>query len=251
VTGSDPGIQRLRGIHPVLEALRAGRRALHQVRVREGARPRPIAELVELAGQLGVPVEEVEAGKWHEEPPGQIELLAGALPEVSLEDLARAGEAPRTLVALDGVEDPQNLGAIARVAEAAGASGLLLTRRRSAPLSASVSRASAGAIEWLPVARVTNLVRALKQLKTMGFWVFGSTPEGGDDLFSLPDRIVRGDRIVVLGGEGPGLRPGTLRAVDHRVVIPMAGRVASLNVGAAAAVTLFELTRRGRLASSP
>ena len=251
MTGSDSGGQRLRGIHPVLEALRAGRRALYQVRVREGARARPIAELVELAGTLGVPVEEVEAGKWQEEPPGQIELLAGALPEVSLEDLAVAGEAPRTLVALDGVEDPQNLGAIARVAEAAGASGLLLTHRRSAPLSASVSRASAGAIEWLPAARVPNLVRALNQLKSMGFWVFGTTPEGGDDLFTLPDRIVRGDRIVVLGGEGPGLRRSTLRAVDHRVAIPMGGRVASLNVATAAAVTLFELARRGRMASSP
>jgi 23S rRNA (guanosine2251-2'-O)-methyltransferase len=151
-------------------------------------------------------------------------------------------------VALDGIEDPQNLGAIARVAEASGAAGLVLTQRRSAPLGAAVARASAGAIEWLPVARVVNLSRALRALKDAGFWVFGASPDAPDDLFGLDPRLLRGDRVVVLGAEGRGIRSGVERLVDHRVRIPMAGRVASLNVSTAAAVILFELARSDRAA---
>ncbi len=147
-------------------------------------------------------------------------------------------------MALDGVEDPQNVGAIARVAEACGACGLLLTQRRAPPLGAAVSRASAGAIEWLPTARVPNLGRALNTLKDKGFWVFGCDPKGAEDVFALPGRVVAGDQVVVLGAEGRGLRAGILRVLDHRIRIPMAGRVGSLNVAAAAAVVLFELRRR-------
>jgi 23S rRNA (guanosine2251-2'-O)-methyltransferase len=173
-----------------------------------------------------------------------VALLVGPLPDFSVGELARAGEPPRTIVALDGVEDPQNVGAIARVAEACGACGLLLTRRRAPPLGAAVSRASAGAIEWLPTARVANLGRAVNTLKEAGFWVFGCDPKGAEELFSLPDRVVAGDQLVVLGAEGRGLRPGILRLVDHWIRIPMVGRVGSLNVAAAAAVVLFELRRR-------
>jgi 23S rRNA (guanosine2251-2'-O)-methyltransferase len=177
-------------------------------------------------------------------------LDAGPLPELSLDALVAAAEAPRTLVALDGVEDPQNLGAIARAAEASGSAGLLLTQRHAPPLSAAVSRASAGAIEWLPVARVTNLRRALNNLKEKGFWIFGAELGGSLGLFELPDRLLGGDRVVVLGAEGKGLRSGIRQALDHRVAIPMAGRIESLNVAAAAAVVLYELRRRD-LASSP
>ena len=141
------------------------------------------------------------------------------------------------------------------MAEAAGATGLLLTDRHSPPLSPAVARASAGAVEWLAIARVPNLVRALNQLKSGGFWIFGAEVDAPDSLFELPERVVRGDRVVVLGAEGRGLRPGVLAAVDHRVRIPLAGRVASLNVASAAAVVLFELARRshpaGRGAGTP
>jgi 23S rRNA (guanosine2251-2'-O)-methyltransferase len=173
-------------------------------------------------------------------------LSAGPLPELPLAELAARGEPPRTLVALDGVEDPQNLGAIARVAEAAGAAGLLLTRRRAPPLGPAVARASAGAIEWLPVTRVVNLSRSLEELKQLGYWIFGASPETGDDLFRLEARLLRGDRVVVFGAEGRGIRAGVDRVIDHRVRIPMAGRVGSLNVSTAAAVVLFELARPGR-----
>ena len=178
-------------------------------------------------------------------------LDAGPLPELPLEELAVSGRAPRTLVALDGVEDPQNLGAIVRVAEAAGTVGLILTRRRAPPLSPAVARASAGAIEWLPVARVANLPRSLDRLKALGFWVFGGEADAPLELYSLPDRLLTGHRVLVLGAEGRGLRDGVRRVVDHRVQIPMTGRVASLNVAAAAAVLLFELRRRSRPEPSP
>ena len=208
-----------------------------------------MVEIVASAVAAGVPVEEsnpdelargLEPGANHQ----GVVLETGPLPEVSLAQLVRSVPAPRSLVALDGVEDPQNVGAIVRVAEAAGVGGLLLTWRRAPSLSPVVARASAGAVEWLPAARVTNLVRSLKELKSIGFWVFGADPAASLDVFAVPDRLVQGDRVVVLGAEGRGLRPAVARALDHRVRVPMAGRVASLNVAAAAAVLLFELGRR-------
>jgi 23S rRNA (guanosine2251-2'-O)-methyltransferase len=247
-------LERLTGIHPVLEALRSRRRHLARLRLRQGLRAATAAQLRAEASRASLPVEEVPAQELAAWAPGLstqgVVLEAGPLPELPIEALARAGEPPRTLVALDGVEDPRNLGAIARVAEAAGASGLVLTRRRTAPLSPVAARASAGALEWLPVARVPNLARALGQLKQLGFWVFGGDPEGNEDLFGLADRVVAGDRVLVLGGEGRGLRPGVTSLLDHRVRIPTCGRVASLNVGAAAAVLLFEFRRRSGLAKT-
>lgn len=237
------------GIHPVREALRAGRRQLRRLHVRAGPGRPELAEIITAARSAGIPVEEVsDEALTRSLTPGAshqgVALEAGALPEVALSDLVGAGSEPRTLVALDGVEDPQNLGAIIRVAEAAGVDGLILTRRRSPPLSPAVARASAGAVEWITVARVPNLARALTELKTQGFWVFGADPGGELDLFGLPDRVVAGDRAVVLGAEGRGLRPAVCQTLDYRVKIPTIGRVASLNVSAAAAVLLFELWRR-------
>lgn len=243
-----PARQDIAGLHPVREALRARRRPLYRLGVRKGEGRTALAELVALAAVAGVEVEEVEAEELARRAgPGVahqgVVLTAGPLPEVTLEALAAGGAPPRTLVALDGVEDPQNLGAIARVAEAAGVVGLLLTQRRAPPLGPAVARASAGAIEWLPVARVVNLARALRELKNGGFWIFGAFPDAPDDLFRLEPRVRRGDRVVVLGAEGRGIRSGIEQLIDHRVRIPMAGHVASLNVSTAAAVVLFELAR--------
>lgn len=245
-----PERQEIAGLHPVREALRARRRPLHRLGVRRGEGRTELAELVALAVAAGVEVEELDADELARRAgPGVSHqgavLCAGPLPELTLDALAAGGGSPRTLVALDGVEDPQNLGAIARVAEAAGAAGLLLTQRRSPPLGPAVARASAGAIEWLPVARVVNLARALRQLKEAGFWVFGAFPDAPEDLFALEPRLRQGDRVVVLGAEGRGIRSGIEALVDHRVRIPMAGRIASLNVSTAAAVVLFELARSG------
>jgi 23S rRNA (guanosine2251-2'-O)-methyltransferase len=246
------GREQLYGIHPVREALRAGRRKVHRLRVRKGSQRGPLSEIAALARELGIPIAEVEpAALTRMVPPGApsqgVVLEADPLPEVPLEVLAgdpASSGGFRSLVALDGVEDPQNVGAIARVAEAAGVGGLILTRRRAPPLGPAVARASAGAIEWLPMARVPNLVRTLNWLKSNGFWIFGADPEGDQGLFEVPARLVQGHRVVVLGAEGHGLRQSVVRALDHRLRIPTAGRVGSLNVSSAAAVVLFELARR-------
>ena len=250
--GASNGPEQLTGVHAAMEAIRAQRRKLRVLRVREG-RPRPeVVAVVAAAREAGIPVESVGDPQFAEfasgagNPQGVV-LEAEPLPELSLEGLLQSIEAENpTLIALDGVEDPQNLGAIARVSEAAGVSGMVLTRRRCAPLSPAAGRASAGAIEWLPCARVPNLPRALNQLKTEGFWVFGSEPEASEDLFELPDRALEGKRVVVFGAEGRGLRRGVEKELDYRVRIPLGGRVASLNVSSAAAVFLFELHRRSK-----
>lgn len=244
--GPSGAAEWLTGVHPVREALVAQRRILRRLCVastRAGETAGARSEIFALASAAGVPI---EAGHLTPGSPG-IALEVGPLPEDSLAGLlARASAGPRWLVALDGVEDPQNLGAIARVADAAGAAGLVLTQRRAPPLSPAVSRASAGAIEHLAVARVANLGRALEDLQAAGFWVVGTDAEEGDDLFSLPGSRLDGDLVVVLGGEGRGIRPGVSARIDHRVRIPMRGAVGSLNVAAAAAVVLFELVRRSR-----
>ena len=115
------------------------------------------------------------------------------------------------------------------------------------PLGPAISRASAGAIEWLPVARVGNLPRALGFLKREGYWAFGAELSGDTPLYEMPDRWLEGDRVVVLGSEGKGLRSGVSAQLDYRVKIPMLGATESLNVGAAGAVLLYELSRRSAL----
>jgi 23S rRNA (guanosine2251-2'-O)-methyltransferase len=253
---SPRGADQLAGIHVSTEAIRAGRRKLRVLRIRRGRARPELSAVIAAAQSAGIRVEEVSDQLLAEyagstaNPQGVV-LEAEPLPELSLDALLQplSGDAI-TLVALDGVEDPQNLGAIARVAEGASVDGMILTRRRCAPLSAAVARASAGAIEWLPCARIPNLPRSLNELKDKGFWVFGSDPEASTELFDLPDRAIEGKRVVVFGAEGRGLRRGVDRVLDYRVKIPLAGQVAALNVSSAAAVFLFELARRSRLATS-
>jgi len=246
-------VELLSGIHPVREALRARRRRLLRLRLRAPL-SKEGAALAALAEGAGAPVEQLAAADFEAASAGRRSqgalLEAGPLPPLGVDELAAAG-APggRCLVALDGVEDPQNVGAIARAADAAGASGLLLTSRRAPPLSAAVCRASAGAIEHLPVGRAPNLVRALEALQRGGFWCLGADAGAGEALFESPDRAWQGDLVIVLGAEGRGLRPGTLRRLDWRLRIPVAGGVESLNVAAAAAVVLYERLRRRALAA--
>jgi 23S rRNA (guanosine2251-2'-O)-methyltransferase len=213
--------------------------------------PRPeLAGVIELARRTAVPVEELPAARFDPAAPAGIPhqgvaLDAGPLPELGVEDLIGAAE-PAWLVALDGIEDPQNLGAILRVADAAGAQGAILPARRSAPLGAGVARASAGAVEHLAVASVPNLARALEALQQAGYWIHAAEPDAEQDLFELPDHLLEGRLVLVVGAEGRGLRPGVRARVDVRVRVPMSGAVASLNVASAAAVVLFEWRRRAR-----
>ena len=260
-----PSVDVLTGQHVVRAALDAQNRKLERLFVREGLRSAEVLELVKRARSLGVSVSEAPSrslaerfGSEPEEVYQGIVLEAGPLRTLSSvealigpnrDDRSDRTEKGEIVVALDGVEDPRNLGAIARVAEAASVLGLILTDRRSAPLGNVASRASAGAIERLPVCRVPNLNRALDDLKKSGFWVIGADAAGEQDLFAMPDKLLAGRVAVVMGAEGKGLRPSTLKKVDHRVRIPMQGGVGSLNVSTAAAVILFELLRRDSVRS--
>jgi len=147
------------------------------------------------------------------------------------------------VVALDGVQDPRNLGAICRSAEAAGASGVAIPSRRAAQVTAAACKASAGAVEHLAVARVGNLVHWLESAKADGAWVYGADPGAP---MPYTDANLRGKSVIVLGGEGKGLRRLVTERCDVTVAIPLAGQVESLNVASAAAVLLFEATRQRR-----
>jgi len=249
----ESGTVWLTGFHSVREALRARRRPLERLWIREGRGGAQVEELIGLAAELDLEtawVEERELAALAEGDSNHqgFALCAGPLPEMSIAELVeyargRGGVGSR-LVALDGVEDPQNVGAVARVAESAGAHGLILTERRAPPLTPAVSRASAGAIEWLRVARVANLSRALTTLQDSDYWLVAAAVEAKDSLFRIPDRILTGNLAVVLGAEGKGIRPSILERADHLVEIPMRGEVASLNVSTAGAVILYDLLRR-------
>jgi 23S rRNA (guanosine2251-2'-O)-methyltransferase len=154
------------------------------------------------------------------------------------------------IVALDGVEDPQNLGAICRTAECAGASGVVLPERRAAEVTPAVCKASAGAVEHLAIARVRNLADFLGEAKEAGCWCYGADAEGAR-AYDEPDYT--GGVVVVLGAESRGLRPRVAAACDELVALPLRGRIDSLNVGAAAAVMLYEILqqRARRLDSDP
>jgi len=165
---------------------------------------------------------------------------------LTLEDLlAEHGHAntARLLLALDGVEDPQNLGALIRSADGAGVDGIILPERRSAPLSPVAIKTSAGAAEHMRIARVVNLVRALEQLKQNNIWCVGLDERGTID-YDAYDWTA--NTVVVLGREGEGLHDLTRRTCDHLLRIPMAGGVSSLNVSAAGAVVLYEAARQRR-----
>jgi 23S rRNA (guanosine2251-2'-O)-methyltransferase len=166
---------------------------------------------------------------------------------LALEDLFEPAPAfpgaARLVLALDGVEDPQNLGALLRVADGAGVDGIVLTERRSAPLSPVAVKASAGAAEHLRIARVVNLVRALEELKEQNLWIVGLDERGTADYDQFD---LTGNCVLVLGREGAGLHDLVRKTCDHLLRIPMAGGVSSLNVSAAGAVVLYEAFRQRR-----
>ncbi len=231
------------------ELLAAGRRRVREVWVSEGLdRSRPVAEITDLAARRGVPVRSVararlDAAARTDSPQG---VLAHAEPlqEVDLDALASGapgGPAP-FLVALDGVTDPHNLGAILRTAECAGATGVVLPRHRSVHVTPTVAKAASGAIEHLAMAVVPGIPAALVQLRRFGVWAVGLDVDGAENLFELS--VATEPVVLVLGAEGRGLAPLARQRCDVVASIPQQGAVASLNVAVAGAIGCYEIARR-------
>jgi len=244
----------LYGVHPVEEALKAGRRRFDHVLVARERDDLRLEKLVAALREAGIRVRQDSRDQltlMAKTPAHQgIVALVRAQEFLTIEDLftpdQHSAGARRLLLALDGVEDPQNLGALLRVADGAGVDGIILTERRAAPLSPVAIKASAGAAEHLRIARVVNLVRSLEELKRQNLWIIGLDERGSSDYDQFD---FTGDCVLVLGREGAGLHDLVRKTCDHLLRIPMAGGVSSLNVSAAGAVVLYEAFRQRRHAS--
>jgi 23S rRNA (guanosine2251-2'-O)-methyltransferase len=231
------------GVHAVYEALAAGRQPVERIHVLRDAKLPRLKEILDLARERGVPVrredrnvlDKLAAGVVHQ----GIIAIAG---EASYSPIQRVFEAKLPcVVVLDGVEDPHNLGAVIRTSEACGVSGVVVPERHSAPLSATVAKASAGAIAHMPVIRVGNIATTLERFKKEGIWVVG-VDEEGDRLWTDFDYTV--PVALVLGGEHRGLRRLVREHCDVVVRLPMLGKVAALNVSVTAGVVLYEVVRQ-------
>ena len=230
----------LSGIHPVAEALRA-QHPLERLLVAQGAGGPRLQEIIDLARRASIPV--------RFEPRSSLDRLAGTSAHQGVVALGAARKyagldsaaSSELAVVLDGVEDPHNLGAIIRTAHAAGAGSVIIPERRAAPVTDVVAKAAAGALEHIPVVRVTNINRTLEELKERGFWIYGLDERGTEDY----DRVdYASPAALVLGGEGKGLHEQVRKHCDLLVRIPLAGKISSLNVSVAAGIVLFEWKRR-------
>lgn len=255
---SPPGLQSFQlyclpmqvifGIHAVREALGARGRAFEYVAVAGGRGETRLREIAQFCRAQGVPVRTL--------PRDQLTRLAGSSAHQGvvavtaekqysdLEDILKHKRGHhRLLLVLDGIEDPHNLGAIIRTAEGAGADGIVIPERRAVGVTATVVKASAGATEYLPIAKVTNLNRAIEELKKHNVWIVGLDERGGQRYDQIDYKM---DCALVLGAEGHGLHEQVRKNCDFLVSIPMLGKVPSLNVSVAAAVVLYEAARQRR-----
>lgn len=239
------------GVNPVKELLRGGGEGLDELWLAEGARSGALAELERQARAAGARVKHAPRPKLDrlagaDRHQGVVAVLSGEFRYAELEEVLAAVKArgePPLLVILDGVEDPQHLGAIARSAVALGAHGLIIPRDRATGVTGTVVKASAGVIERCPVVRVVNISRIIDELKEAGVWSVALAADGDRDLRALD---LKGPTALVLGSEGEGIRHLVKQTCDHVARIGMVGGVESLSVSAAAAVALYEAARQRR-----
>lgn len=235
------------GRNAVAEALRAGR-PIDRIYVRRGDRTGSVHAILRMAKEAGVAVKEVDARKLDAMCGGEnhqgIAAVAAVHAFSETEDIFALAESrgePPFLIVCDEIADPHNLGAIIRTAECAGAHGVIIPRRRSVGLTAVVGKASAGALEYMPVARVANLVATIRDLKARGIWVFGTAADGDT---TLTGADLRGPAAIVIGNEGSGMSRLVAESCDLKVSIPLKGHISSLNASTAAAVLLYEAVRQ-------
>ena len=239
------------GVNAVLEALRAGKRQVEAVVILQSARPDRLKSVLELAREKGVPVQRVPrldldrtlGEARHQGVMARIAAARYANADELLDSLAsRVGTAdPPLVLGLDGIEDPRNMGSILRTAECTGVHGVFIAERRAVGLTGVVAKVAAGALEYVPVARVTNLVRLIEQLKERNIWVVGAA---GDAKQSYTEWDWTLPAAVFLGSEGHGLHRLVREHCDTLVRIPVAGKLDSLNVSVAAGVLLYEARRQ-------
>ena len=242
-----PAEDYLEGRNAVCEAIKSGR-TLDKVFVAAGETDRALSRLAALAREAGAAVVQVDRRKLDQmSATGAhqgIIAQAAAHSYVSLEDILEnaksRGEAP-LIILCDELTDPNNLGAILRTAECAGAHGVVIPKRRSVGLTAVVAKTSAGAVEHMPVARVSNLVSAMEQLKKAGVWIYGTDAAGKTDLYHAD---LKGPAAIVIGSEGYGMSRLVAERCDVLLSIPMKGKINSLNAASAAAVMLYEAVRQ-------
>lgn len=239
----------IEGRNAVIEALRAGT-AIDKIYLAKGETDKTLGHIASRARDAGVVVVEADRRKLdamsRTHAHQGVIALAAVREYVSIQsilDSAAAKGEPPLLVVCDEISDPHNLGAILRTAECAGAHGLIIPKRRSAGLTAIVGKTSAGAVSYLPVARVANLTSALKDLKKQGVWIFGTAARASTDLYSAD---LKGPAAIVIGSEGDGMSRLVAENCDFLVSIPMKGHISSLNASAAAAILLYEAVRQRR-----
>ncbi len=243
------------GRHPVLELLRAESRQVEEIAILAQGRGPALQELLALAKRRRVKVsfrtrEQLTAIAGTPHHQGVVARVAAA----SYADLgtvltvpAERSE-PAFFLALDQVQDPRNLGAVLRSAEAVGAHGVILSKHHSVGLTPAAAKSAMGAAEWVKVARVTNLVQSLQELKKNGIWILGAATDGGLSPWAADLSV---PLCLVLGGEGEGLRPLVAKTCDFLLTLPMKGRLESLNVAAATAVLCYEVVRQRERGAGP
>jgi len=236
--------QWLYGVNSAREALRSGR-LVHEVCLYRGRTDRTVDEIAALAARRGVRVRSADRAFFSGFPKGHqgVAVRVGPARVVSLEDLfsisSRRGEQPFYLI-VDGVEDPRNLGAIIRTAEVGGVHGIILQKRRVAS-GETVAKASAGAVEHLPIVRVANIKNAMRELSGQGVTIYGAEAEAGESYW---DADLTVPLALVVGSEGRGVRATVRRCCDHVVKIPVLGRIDSLNVSVATGILVYEVVRQ-------
>ncbi|WP_374723482.1 23S rRNA (guanosine(2251)-2'-O)-methyltransferase RlmB [Calidifontibacillus erzurumensis] len=234
------------GKNPVLEALKAGR-DINKIWIAEGSQKGQVQQILNLAKQRGVIVQYVPKQKIDQTVSGNHQGVAASVAAyhyAEVDDLFKAAaskkEDPFFLI-LDEIEDPHNLGSILRTADAAGVHGVIIPKRRAVGLTAAVAKASTGAIEHVPVARVTNLARTIEELKENGVWIVGTDAKGTQDYRQLDGKM---PLAIVIGSEGKGISRLIREKCDFLVRLPMVGKVTSLNASVAASLLMYEVYRK-------
>jgi 23S rRNA (guanosine2251-2'-O)-methyltransferase len=233
------------GINPVYEALRSNRCQIREVWVVEGRGHKGLEGIISRAQTEDIPVRRVERSKLDSltknSPHQGVVVFIDQWAYADLDEVFQGGEGKPLLLILDGVEDPRNLGALIRTADACGVWGVIIPKDRAAGITAVVAKSSAGAVFHIPVVHVTNIPTTLRRIKERGIWVAGAAAEAQTDLYHHDLTI---PLAVVIGGEGRGMRPLVKRECDLLISIPMRGKVNSLNASVAGSIILYEVLRQ-------